>query len=186
VCALNLCRYFGVKRTVFILSSRVRAPGDKNAPRGRGRGRMLSSMGAFNVVGGIAQAGVPPPTYTCHRCGQHGHYIQLCPTNNDPNFDNRRLKAAVGIPKSSLHVVNDAEQTDARFVTGDGMVAVFKANETAFRAGLGLDADDDDDAYDNTNGTAAAAAAGHASANNESHADAGRTIVSGGVVVHVA
>ena len=23
----------------------------------------------------------PPPTYTCYRCGNRGHWIQMCPTN---------------------------------------------------------------------------------------------------------
>ena len=33
---------------------------------------------------------VPPPSYTCHRCGEKGHYIQHCPTNDDPDFDQVR------------------------------------------------------------------------------------------------
>src|SRR5271156_3526951 len=46
----------------------------------------------------------PPPTgYICHRCGNKGHWIQACPTNEDPNFDNRKhIKRTTGIPKTFL------------------------------------------------------------------------------------
>ena len=47
-----------------------------------------------------------PPGYICHRCGEKGHWIQACPTNNDPNFDNRpKFKRTTGIPRSFLKVV---------------------------------------------------------------------------------
>ncbi|GAA6043057.1 hypothetical protein JCM8097_005138 [Rhodosporidiobolus ruineniae] len=45
----------------------------------------------------------PPPGYICYRCGQKGHWIQECPTNGDPAYDNRpRIKRTTGIPKSFL------------------------------------------------------------------------------------
>ena len=46
----------------------------------------------------------PPPTgYICHRCGNKGHWIQACPTNEDPNYDNKpRIKRTTGIPKTFL------------------------------------------------------------------------------------
>ncbi|KAI9683654.1 MAG: hypothetical protein M1829_004959 [Trizodia sp. TS-e1964] len=48
----------------------------------------------------------PPPGYICYRCAQKGHWIQACPTNNDPNFDNRpRIKRTTGIPRSFLKTV---------------------------------------------------------------------------------
>jgi protein MPE1 len=44
-----------------------------------------------------------PSGYVCHRCGIPGHWIQACPTLNDPTFqDKRNLKAPTGIPKSFL------------------------------------------------------------------------------------
>lgn len=71
----------------------------------------------------------PPSGYICYRCGQKGeplrasariqracltsrslppgHWIQECPTNNDPAYDNRpRIKRTTGIPKSFLMEVN--------------------------------------------------------------------------------
>ncbi|KAL1953575.1 hypothetical protein VTO42DRAFT_2578 [Malbranchea cinnamomea] len=43
----------------------------------------------------------PPPGYLCYRCREKGHWIQACPTNNDPRFDGRyRVKRSTGIPRS--------------------------------------------------------------------------------------
>ncbi|MCJ1310825.1 hypothetical protein MMC25_004492 [Agyrium rufum] len=48
----------------------------------------------------------PPSGYVCYRCGEKGHWIQVCPTNDDPNWDNRpRIKRTTGIPRSFLKVV---------------------------------------------------------------------------------
>ncbi|MCJ1352378.1 MAG: hypothetical protein MMC33_002362 [Icmadophila ericetorum] len=48
----------------------------------------------------------PPPQYTCYRCMQKGHWIQVCPTNNDPAYDNLpRVKRTTGIPRTRLHKV---------------------------------------------------------------------------------
>jgi hypothetical protein len=43
---------------------------------GRGRGREQPNS-------------VPPSfmNYVCRRCNKTGHFIQFCPTNNDPSFD---------------------------------------------------------------------------------------------------
>ncbi|KAG9252012.1 DWNN domain-containing protein [Emericellopsis atlantica] len=51
----------------------------------------------------------PPNGYICYRCGNKGHWIQLCPTNDDPEFDNRpRVKRTTGIPRSFLQKVDKA------------------------------------------------------------------------------
>lgn len=51
----------------------------------------------------------PPNGYICYRCGEKGHWIQLCPTNDNPDFDNRpRVKRTTGIPKSMLKTVDKA------------------------------------------------------------------------------
>ncbi|KAK4994755.1 Protein mpe1, partial [Cryomyces antarcticus] len=48
----------------------------------------------------------PPPGYICYRCGEKGHWIQICPTNDDPHFDGRpRVKRTTGIPRSFLRTI---------------------------------------------------------------------------------
>ena len=48
----------------------------------------------------------PPAGYICYRCGDKGHWIQACPTNDDPTFDGRpRVKRTTGIPRSFLKTV---------------------------------------------------------------------------------
>jgi protein MPE1 len=63
----------------------------------------------------------PPDNYRCYRCCEKGHWIQACPTNNDPTFDNRpRVKRTTGIPRSSLKVIDDVPRRE------DGTVDVQK------------------------------------------------------------
>lgn len=77
-------------------------------------------------------APVPPPSYTCFRCGQPGHYINYCPTNNDPTFDRPRIKKTTGIPKAFLKTV-DPSQLDcpstAIMVTSEGAAVIAAPNE---------------------------------------------------------
>ncbi|KAI4218870.1 MAG: hypothetical protein LQ349_008538 [Xanthoria aureola] len=48
----------------------------------------------------------PPPGYVCYRCGEKGHWIQACPTNDDPAYVNRpRVKRTTGIPRSFLKTI---------------------------------------------------------------------------------
>lgn len=91
-----------------------------------------------------------PPGYICYRCGEKGravnhiavqpfslfltgHWIFSCPTNDDPNFDNRpRIKRTTGIPRSMLKViekpsnsvidgsVEDIKQPSGVMVNADG------------------------------------------------------------------
>jgi protein MPE1 len=62
----------------------------------------------------------PPQGYICYRCGEKGHWIQLCPTNDNPEFDNRpRVKRTTGIPKSFLKTVDKATAL-AQHGGGDG------------------------------------------------------------------
>lgn len=68
----------------------------------------------------------PPQGYICYRCGEKGHWIQLCPTNDNPEYDNRpRVKRTTGIPRSFLKTVDkatalghNADRDDSRAPSG--------------------------------------------------------------------
>ena len=69
----------------------------------------------------------PPAGYICYRCGQKGHWIQDCPTNDNQDYDNRpRFKRTTGIPKSMLRTVEQptAEQMSGVMVTPDGSYVI--------------------------------------------------------------
>ncbi|PSK46233.1 hypothetical protein B9Z65_5201 [Elsinoe australis] len=73
--------------------------------------QQMANQKAIHRTGYVKPQAVPdkplPVGYTCHRCGEKGHWIQACPTNNDPNFDNRpKFKKTTGIPRSFLKVVD--------------------------------------------------------------------------------
>lgn len=78
----------------------------------------------------ILEPKAPPSSYICHRCGDTGicfkihfidsiesiikiillvnfigHYINVCPTNGNPDFDFQKPKKATGIPRSFLKQV---------------------------------------------------------------------------------
>jgi protein MPE1 len=62
----------------------------------------------------------PPAGYVCYRCGEKGHWIQACPTNDDPNFDNKpRVKRTTGIPRSFLKTVEKPVALTADGLTDD-------------------------------------------------------------------
>ncbi|KAI0165513.1 hypothetical protein GGR57DRAFT_496989 [Xylariaceae sp. FL1272] len=42
--------------------------------------------GGFHSID-ASLSSTPPKRYTCKRCGKGGHWIQVCPTNLDPQFD---------------------------------------------------------------------------------------------------
>ena len=47
--------------------------------------------------------GEPPRGYVCYRCGKKGHFIQACPTNDDPDYEGqKRRNRTTGIPRSML------------------------------------------------------------------------------------
>ncbi|GAB7341140.1 hypothetical protein MBLNU457_7443t1 [Dothideomycetes sp. NU457] len=79
--------------------------------------QQMAGQKAVSLKGFVKPQAVPdkplPPGYTCHRCGEKGHWIQACPTNNDPNFDNRpKFKRTTGIPRSFLKVVEKPATDD--------------------------------------------------------------------------
>ncbi|KAK2747617.1 hypothetical protein FQN55_004971 [Onygenales sp. PD_40] len=91
-------------------------------PFGRGRGKPVN-----------VPDHPPPPGYLCYRCREKGHWIQACPTNNDPKFDGRyRVKRSTGIPRS---LQKQVEKPDS--LTMDG------SNEDSKISGVMVNADGD-------------------------------------------
>jgi hypothetical protein len=85
--------------------------------------------------------GEPPPGYKCHRCGSKSHYIRNCPTNGDPSYDIRKLKAPTGIPRSQLVQIDakkklssDPDETvpGGTLFMPDGSYATHRPNEGRF------------------------------------------------------
>eukprot|EP00249_Psilotum_nudum_P023482 c28890_g1_i5 orf=401-3727(+) len=79
-------------------------------------------------AGGYAYGrAIPPQGYTCHRCGQPGHFIQHCPTNGDPAYDRKRVIFSAGIPKAKLKVDEEGPYTSP-----DASVFAITSDVTAF------------------------------------------------------
>ncbi|KAL8760244.1 MAG: hypothetical protein Q9199_000143 [Rusavskia elegans] len=75
----------------------------------------------------------PPPGYVCYRCGEKGHWIQACPTNDDPAYVNRpRVKRTTGIPRSFLKTV----EKPTAAIANDGTI-----DETKQPAGVMVNAE---------------------------------------------
>lgn len=79
----------------------------------------------------------PPPGYQCYRCGQKGHWIQECPTNDDPNWENTRIRKTTGIPRSMLKTItkpDDAEgSAKAYMITEEGEYVTQVADEKSWK-----------------------------------------------------
>lgn len=78
----------------------------------------------------------PPVGYICYRCGQKGHWIQDCPTNKDPEWDNKpRFKRTTGIPKSMLKTVQaptDEQRQAGVMITADGTYVVAQVDNATW------------------------------------------------------
>ncbi|KAJ2077727.1 Retinoblastoma-binding protein [Coemansia sp. RSA 988] len=79
----------------------------------------------------------PPPNYVCHRCGIQGHWIEFCPSLNQPNDGTgrthmHRVKRTTGIPKSFLQKVDNLDDVGNALVTSDGTLVVATANKAAW------------------------------------------------------
>ncbi|OQD62349.1 hypothetical protein PENPOL_c012G07892 [Penicillium polonicum] len=102
-------------------------------PFGRGRGKPVN-----------VPDHPPPPGYLCYRCREKGHWIQACPTNNDPKFDGKyRVKRSTGIPRSLQTKVDkpeslapDGSTEDSRntgvMVNADGDFVIAKPDKAAW------------------------------------------------------
>ena len=71
---------------------------------------------------------IPPPSYTCYRCGLKGHFINFCPTNDDPNFKTPRIKKTTGIPKTFLKPASSPSE-DNVMIASDGTLVAVAPNE---------------------------------------------------------
>lgn len=70
---------------------------------------------------------IPNSDYTCHRCGHKGHFINYCPTNNDPDFIPLSKRGCPsGIPKNRLRVVTDPTEIRKAWITMDGQFVLLK------------------------------------------------------------
>lgn len=95
---------------------------------------------SHNTGTGVENEGPPPPGYMCYRCGARDHWIKNCPTNNDPNFEGKRIRRTTGIPKKFLKSVEiDAENMSPEemnqrkiMVTDDGKFVVQVADQQSW------------------------------------------------------
>eukprot|EP00216_Chloropicon_sp_CCMP2111_P001646 CAMPEP_0198238278 /NCGR_PEP_ID=MMETSP1446-20131203/3974_1 /TAXON_ID=1461542 ORGANISM="Unidentified sp, Strain CCMP2111" /NCGR_SAMPLE_ID=MMETSP1446 /ASSEMBLY_ACC=CAM_ASM_001112 /LENGTH=577 /DNA_ID=CAMNT_0043920669 /DNA_START=333 /DNA_END=2066 /DNA_ORIENTATION=- len=83
--------------------------------------------GRFGMRGKV-KSEVPPPNYVCHRCGVGGHWIFNCPTNGNPEFDMKKVRAPVGIPLEKLMTSDDGT-----LVMPDGSVGDVMADDRALK-----------------------------------------------------
>jgi hypothetical protein len=84
--------------------------------------------------GGRGGAGdVPPPGYVCKRCGQGGHWIRSCPTNDDPDFEKNKIRQPVGIPMQRLQ-----PNENGTLLLPDGQAATLTAAEDILDRELGF------------------------------------------------
>ena len=79
----------------------------------------------------------PPPGYVCYRCSKKGHWIQACPTNDDPDFKPAaRAKRTTGIPRSFLKTVakpeGDLEDARGIMLNADGEYVQVQTDNTTW------------------------------------------------------
>ncbi|KAI8894539.1 hypothetical protein BC833DRAFT_652013 [Globomyces pollinis-pini] len=101
---------------------------------GAGRGMM---GGGYRPMGGMDMEPQrpPPPGYTCFRCGEKGHFINMCPTLGNKEFDNKpKIKRATGIPTMFLKTIQNKEGVDrGLMVTQEGDLVVAMPNDDGWK-----------------------------------------------------
>ncbi|KAL9068051.1 MAG: hypothetical protein Q9157_006626 [Trypethelium eluteriae] len=89
----------------------------------------------------------PPDGYVCYRCGEKGHWIQACPTNDDPEYEKKpRIKRTTGIPKSFQKTVekpvanavndgltDDTKQHSAVMINAEGEFVIAVPDHQSFQ-----------------------------------------------------
>jgi protein MPE1 len=77
---------------------------------------------------------VPPPGYMCYRCGSKDHWIKNCPTNDDPNWEGKRIKRTTGIPKTYLKTVEKPDDDSSKnyLMNEEGQYVVQVADQKAW------------------------------------------------------
>lgn len=75
------------------------------------------------------------PSYICHRCGQKGHWINNCPSIDDPNWEIKRVRRTTGIPRSMLRTVEKPTEDDngTYLMTADGEYVVAVADDKSWQ-----------------------------------------------------
>ncbi|KAI5150175.1 hypothetical protein ENBRE01_1341 [Enteropsectra breve] len=110
--------YTNISRSSYIVVHRI--------PAWMGKGPAVSKERTRETAGSSTRSfKEPPENYVCFRCGNKGHFIQHCPTNNDKNFDIVKIKRPSGIPKDFLVKTQAAAETNtntAMLVMDDGFV----------------------------------------------------------------
>lgn len=81
---------------------------------------------------------VPPPGYMCYRCGSKDHWIKNCPTNDDPNWEGKRIKRTTGIPKTYLKTIekpeDEASGAKSYMMNEEGKYVVQVADEKSWES----------------------------------------------------
>jgi hypothetical protein len=87
----------------------------------------------YHASEGKAASRPPPPSYTCYRCQQKGHWRNECPSLTDPNYVAPRVfKPPTGIPKTMLRVATTDQDKQSAMRTATGEFVLSTIQEGVF------------------------------------------------------